>query len=129
MCWPTQSRSDHGVAPLNQTFANAFGVRNDGNVDGTKSVSPRLAFNWSFDDERTMQLRGGVGHFAGRAPFVFISNAYGNSGVGRFSVTQATTLAAPNNVPVARAALRRAAACGCGRSASTTIGPRRNCPR
>ncbi len=84
---------------FNQSFTNTFGLRNDGNVDGVQTISPRVAFNLAFDSERTMQLRGGVGHFAGRAPFVFISNAYGNTGVGRFSVTQGTTLAAPNNVP------------------------------
>ncbi len=84
---------------LNQAFTNTFGLRNDGSVDGVQTVSPRVAFNWALDAERTMQLRGGVGHFAGRSPFVFISNAYGNTGVGRFSVTQGTTLAEPNNVP------------------------------
>jgi hypothetical protein len=71
--------------PLNQNFVNTFGVRNDGNVDGTTIVSPRFGFNWAVDSDRTMQVRGGVGYFTGRAPWVFISNAYGNSGVGRFS--------------------------------------------
>ncbi|MBL9189248.1 MAG: TonB-dependent receptor [Opitutaceae bacterium] len=71
--------------PLNQAFLNTFGLRNDGNVDGTKIVSPRLGFNWSVDEARTMQLRGGFGYFTGRAPWVFISNAYGNTGVGRFN--------------------------------------------
>ncbi|HUR56407.1 MAG TPA: TonB-dependent receptor [Opitutaceae bacterium] len=74
--------------PLNQAFLNTFGVRNDGNVDGTQIVSPRVGFNWSMDDSRTMQVRGGVGYFTGRAPWVFISNAYGTSGVGRFNVLQ-----------------------------------------
>ena len=71
--------------PLNQNFVNTFGTRNDGNVDGTQIVSPRVGFNWSADDSRTMQVRGGFGYFTGRAPWVFISNAYGNTGVGRFS--------------------------------------------
>ena len=86
--------------PLNAAVVSTFGVRNDGNIDNTQSVSPRVAFNWALDEGRSMQLRGGIGHFAGRAPWVFISNAFGNSGVGRFSVTQATTLAAPNNTPI-----------------------------
>jgi hypothetical protein len=71
--------------PLNQNFVNTFGLRNDGNVDGTQVVSPRLGFNWSVDEARTMQVRGGFGYFTGRAPWVFISNAYGNTGVGRFN--------------------------------------------
>ncbi len=71
--------------PVNQGFVNAFGVRNDGNVDGTQVVSPRVGFNFAVDEARTMQIRGGLGYFTGRAPWVFISNAYGNTGVGRFS--------------------------------------------
>jgi hypothetical protein len=79
--------------PLNQTFVNTFGIRNDGNVDGTQIVSPRLGFNWSVDESRTMQVRGGFGYFTGRAPWVFISNAYGNTGVGRFSQLASGTAA------------------------------------
>lgn len=98
---------DSPKRPLfNQSFTNTFGMRNDGSVDGVQTVSPRVAFNWALDSERTMQLRGGVGHFAGRSPFVFISNAYGNTGVGRFSVTQATTPAAPTTVTTLTSYLR-----------------------
>ena len=71
--------------PLNNAVLSTFGIRNDGTVDGTQIVSPRFGFNWAADDARTTQVRGGVGYFTGRAPFVFISNAYGNSGVGRFN--------------------------------------------
>ena len=85
--------------PVNQALVTALGVSNDGNIDAVQTVSPRLSFNWSVDSERTMQVRGGFGHFVGRAPWVFISNAYGNSGVGRFSITQSPSLAAPNNTP------------------------------
>jgi hypothetical protein len=46
-----------------------------------------------------MQLRGGIGHFVGRAPWVFISNAYGNTGVGRFSITQSPVLTGANATP------------------------------
>jgi hypothetical protein len=82
--------------PLNQNFVNTFGVRNDGNVDGTQVVSPRLGFNWSVDESRTMQVRGGAGYFTGRAPWVFISNAYGNTGVGRFSQLVSGTANTPS---------------------------------
>lgn len=80
--------------PLNQAFVNTFGVRNDGNIDGTQIVSPRIGFNWALDEARTTQIRGGYGYFTGRAPWVFISNAYGNTGVGRFNQT-GTGAAAP----------------------------------
>jgi hypothetical protein len=71
--------------PVNNLFVSTFGVRNDGNVDGTQIVSPRVGFNVALDNERVMQVRGGFGYFTGRAPWVFISNAYGNTGVGRFT--------------------------------------------
>lgn len=44
-------------------------------------LSPRLGFNWDPTGEGKQQLRGGVGVFAGRAPYVWISNAYANTGV------------------------------------------------
>lgn len=74
--------------PVNPAFVNAFGISNTGNVDGTQIVSPRVGFNWSMDEARTTQFRGGFGYFTGRAPWVFISNAYGNTGVGRFNQLQ-----------------------------------------
>lgn len=79
--------------PLNPLFVSTFGIRNDGNIDGTHIVSPRVGANWAFDEARTTQLRGGVGYFTGRAPWVFISNAFGNTGVGRFSQLQTGTAA------------------------------------
>ncbi len=72
--------------PLNQAFATATGFRNDGTPDGTSSLSPRIGFNWSVDDDRRLQVRGGVGHFFGRAPWVIFSNSWNNPGVGGFTL-------------------------------------------
>lgn len=69
--------------PLNKDFVTAFGFGNDATIDGTHAVSPRVSFNYSLDDARATQVRGGVGHFVGRIPWVMVSNSYGNSGVGR----------------------------------------------
>ncbi|HVS04370.1 MAG TPA: TonB-dependent receptor, partial [Thermoanaerobaculia bacterium] len=44
-------------------------------------VSPRVGFNWDPTGSGRQQVRGGVGIFAGRTPYVWISNAYGNTGV------------------------------------------------
>ncbi len=76
--------------PFNQLFLSRFGYRNDGTVDGTSTVSPRLSFNWTPTDDRTLQVRGGVGHFLGRAPWVFFSNSYSNPGIGRFNINSTT---------------------------------------
>jgi len=42
---------------------------------------PRLGFNWDIGETGKQQLRGGVGVFQGRTPFVWISNNYGNTGI------------------------------------------------
>lgn len=44
-------------------------------------VSPRVGFRWFIDKERKSLLRGGAGLFTGRIPFVWLSNAYNNTGV------------------------------------------------
>jgi hypothetical protein len=43
--------------------------------------SPRVGFNWSVDENRNTQLRGGTGVFTGRPAYVWISNQVGNTGV------------------------------------------------
>ncbi|AOS43182.1 hypothetical protein Verru16b_00225 [Lacunisphaera limnophila] len=74
---------------LNPAFQSATGFRNDGTPDGTSSISPRLGFNLALDDDRTTQIRGGIGHFFGRAPWVIFSNSYGQTGVGSGSLDSA----------------------------------------
>jgi outer membrane receptor for ferrienterochelin and colicin len=45
-------------------------------------LSPRVGFNWDINHNKQTQIRGGVGIFTGRAPFVWITNQYENTGVG-----------------------------------------------
>jgi hypothetical protein len=45
------------------------------------SWEPRIGFNWDMGGHGKQQLRGGVGVFQGRTPFVWISNNYGNTGI------------------------------------------------
>lgn len=61
------------------------GFNNTGTIDGVTTVSPRIGVNWTANDERTVQVRGGVGRFLGRSPWVFFSNSYNQLGVGTFS--------------------------------------------
>ncbi len=51
--------------------------------------SPRVGFNWDAFRNQKLQVRGGVGVFAGPPPFVWISNQASNNGVqfGSFSST------------------------------------------
>ena len=57
---------------------------------GNVLFSPRLGFNWDIFGNRTTQLRGGVGIFTGRIPYVWMSNNYGNTGTLIAEVNQAT---------------------------------------
>jgi outer membrane receptor protein involved in Fe transport len=43
--------------------------------------SPRLGFNYDVAGDGRTIVRGGVGVFSGRPPYVWLSNAYGNTGL------------------------------------------------
>lgn len=49
--------------------------------------SPRVGFRWYTTDDHKSLLRGGVGLFTGRIPFVWVSNAYNNSGMEQIGCT------------------------------------------
>lgn len=46
------------------------------------TVSPRAGFNWDLSgDGPRQQMRGSIGYFGGRTPYVWLSNQYGNTGI------------------------------------------------
>ncbi|MCH9648306.1 MAG: carboxypeptidase regulatory-like domain-containing protein [Deltaproteobacteria bacterium] len=65
----------------NPLTEEVFGFRTDEIPDGNELWSPRIGFNWDIKNDGRQQLRGGVGLFSGRSPFVWVSNAYGGTGV------------------------------------------------
>lgn len=52
----------------------------------TVLFSPRVGFRWFLDEDHKSLLRGGAGLFTGRVPFVWLSNAYNNTGMEAKSV-------------------------------------------
>lgn len=48
--------------------------------------SPRVGFRWFTNDSHATLFRGGVGLFTGRVPFVWLSNAYNNTGMEAKSI-------------------------------------------
>lgn len=68
--------------PTNPVVLADFG-RNTADVpSGNGTISPRVGFNWDLTGDQRNQLRGGVGMFAGRPAYVWLSNAFQNSGMG-----------------------------------------------
>ena len=84
-----------------------FGYRTD-IVPSPTTWSPRAGFNWDLSKGtgKRRQIRGGLGLFAGRTPYVWLSNQYSNTGVDftNLSVAYSSSLklpfvADPNNQP------------------------------
>lgn len=65
----------------NQLVQAAYGLDNRNTLD-KELIQPRFGFNYTFDSERQMQLRGGLGLFQGAAANVWVGNSYQNSGFG-----------------------------------------------
>ncbi len=77
-------------------IAAKYGVR-VGDKPNTKILlSPRIGFRWTaYDDGHSSTLlRGGVGLFTGKVPFVWITNCYSNTGMSQigYSIKDASQI-------------------------------------
>ena len=84
-----------GSPNVNEAFnssslAKQYGVATNQIPNTQVLFSPRAGFRWGLNEEQTSLLRGGVGIFTGRAPFVWISDSFMNIGV-EFNRTQLLT--------------------------------------
>lgn len=108
------------VTPGNQNFESLFGLRNDSSYDGQKVLQPRIGFNWQPDTKVKTVVRGGVGLFYGRAPRVWISNSYSNTGMNFKSWTAGTgTSATGPQAPIISADPSKQSAAGTAGSVMT----------
>ena len=84
-----------------------FGYQTDSPPKTSLAFSPRLGFNWAVDEERSAQVRGGLGIFYGHFPYVWVSNQYSNTGVDFYTVTTfpGHFIADPNAQPRSAAGL------------------------
>ncbi len=64
----------------NTNVAASFGRNTSEMPSGNIHWSPRLGFNWDPMGTRTTVVRGGLGIFTGRPPYVWVSNAFTNTG-------------------------------------------------
>jgi hypothetical protein len=64
----------------NSIIAQRYDVMTNRMPKATFMWSPRLGFNWDVKSDRSLILRGGVGIFTSRFPFVWSAGAYTQSG-------------------------------------------------
>jgi outer membrane receptor for ferrienterochelin and colicin len=64
----------------NAAIDSAYGRRTDEIPKHSLQYSPRVGFNWDVTGDRRNQVRGGVGLFVGTPPYIWLENAYVNSG-------------------------------------------------
>jgi len=77
------------------TFRDGVKLTTNKFPETTVLWSPRFGFNWDVKDDKQTQIRGGLGVFSGRVPYVWLSNQLSNNGV----LFGSENLANPTNRP------------------------------
>jgi hypothetical protein len=70
----------------NPAVEAAFGIPTDHMPGGNWLISPRFGFNIDVTGDKKTQLRGGIGIFSGRTPYVWISNQFTVNGISNTEV-------------------------------------------
>ncbi|GAC1480452.1 MAG: TonB-dependent receptor [Gemmatimonadaceae bacterium] len=81
--------------PFNQSVLDSIGRNTSDIPTGNVQWSPRFGFNWDATGDQRNQVRGGLGLFTGRPAFVWLSNAFQNSGSVGVGVLTCNGAAAP----------------------------------
>jgi hypothetical protein len=97
---PFLSRANQNPRLVDPTGSGALPLEiNTGRVPtGNPLWSPRLGFNWDVENNANTIVRGGVGVFSGRPPYVWVSNAYSINGLSQVELT-CTRTAGTRQVP------------------------------
>ena len=77
----------------NALILDSLGVNTANVPKNVVQWSPRLGFNWDITGDQANQLRGGAGVYVGRPAYVWLSNAFGNSGVNGYANITCTSAA------------------------------------
>lgn len=80
----------------NTVTERVFGMRTDLTPEGV-TWSPRMGFNYNLGGNDRQQIRGGIGVFAGRTPYVWLSNQYTGTGLEFTRIT--VNFNAANQIP------------------------------
>ena len=76
-----------GSPEENPTIKSVLDMSTSNVPTGNFLISPRWGFNWQSEGRLTTQVRGGAGMFAGQIPYVWLSNAFHNSGLRSYTNT------------------------------------------
>ncbi len=71
----------------NPTLLSQSGINTASFPNGNAQFSPRIGFNYDLLGDRSTIIRGGTGLFQGRPAFVWLSDAYSNTGVDQTLLT------------------------------------------
>ncbi|HXI63917.1 MAG TPA: TonB-dependent receptor [Gemmatimonadales bacterium] len=78
---------DHPVRnPVLDTLTG-LKINTSNSPSGNALWSPRLGFNYDVMGDASTIVRGGIGVFSGRPPYVWISNAFVNTGLEQFTLS------------------------------------------
>lgn len=64
---------------IDSTFGGLYNTQNM--PDKQPLFAPRVGFNYDPEGDRSTIIRGGIGVFTGRVPFVWVSNQFSNTGL------------------------------------------------
>ncbi len=81
--------------PENPTIITQFNRNTSELPTGNMTISPRVGFNWDVTGDSRNQVRGGVGIFAGRPAYVWLSNSFQNSGLSGVALLTCNSPSAP----------------------------------
>jgi outer membrane receptor protein involved in Fe transport len=81
--------------PFSKSVLDSVGRNTTDIPSGNIEWSPRLGFNWNATGDDRNQVRGGVGLFSGRPAFVWLSNAFQNSGSTGYAQLTCAAAVAP----------------------------------
>jgi hypothetical protein len=87
--------------PFNPAIVTEFNRRTDEVPSGKVEWQPRLGFNWDVSGDERNQIRAGAGVFSGPPAYVWLSNAFGNSGVSGYPALTCSALTGTTNRPPA----------------------------
>lgn len=80
---------------VDSTFKGKY---NTSNIPNKRLLwAPRLGFNYDVEGDKSIIVRGGIGVFSGRVPFVWISNQFSNTGLLLKSTSQTDVTSTPAN--------------------------------